>query len=307
MKIIHDSAELRTDRPSVVSIGKFDGFHLGHQKILREAAACRNEGDILVLFTFSRSPQAMITGIDGGSLMTREEQYAMAEKLGVDILVEYPFTEKTRSITAEEFLERILLRELGMKTLVAGTDCRFGYQRRGTVEFLEAHRRDRYEVRVVEKERWREEIISSTRIRQTLRDGRPEDAAAMLGYPFGYRGEVLHGRALGRELGFPTINLAIGPEKVVARRGVYASWVTIGGKTHKSISNVGIKPTISGGNAAGVETYIFDFEGDVYGETAVVGLEHFVRPEKKFSSVEELKKQVERDKETVRKYWRCST
>lgn len=303
MIVIHDPAELKYIHPSVVSIGKFDGLHLGHVKILREAKALCGKKKPLILFSFSRSPQAMISGEDGGNLLTRTEQRDRAERLGADILVEYPFDERTRRIPAEEFLERILLGELGMCDIVAGPDCSFGYQRKGSVEFLRQQSRGRYGVHVVEKERWQGEVISSTRIREALGDGRPEDAAQMLGYSYGFTGEILHGRALGRTLGFPTINLPVNPGKLAPRHGVYAVWVKVDGRTRKGIANVGVKPTISGINAAGVETYIYDFDSDVYGHTAEVRLQTFFRPEKTFPDLESLKTQVMADREAVRRYW----
>lgn len=303
MIVIHDTAQPGFSGSSVVTIGKFDGFHRGHQRILAEAKACCAAGEPLVVFTFTRSPQAMITGSRSGNLLTRAEAREAAAALGVDVLVEYPFTEETRHITAEEFLERILLKELHMHTIVAGPDCRFGYERRGNLTFLEEQRRGRYEVRRVEKEQWRGEAISSTRIRDALTVGMPEDAREMLGHPFSFHGTIVHGRALGRQMGFPTINLEVSPEKLVPRKGVYAVWVKIDGKTHIGVANVGVKPTISGVNAVGVESYIYHFREDVYGKEAEVSLAKFIRPERRFASLQELQQQVTADKEQVLQYW----
>ena len=299
---ICETTEIRLSRPSVVIIGKFDGLHRGHRKILEEARRSCPPGGQVVMFTFARMPRDEMLGKAGAGLTTREEKRRMAEAAGVDVFVEYPFTEEVRRMTAETFLRDILIRDLGMCGIVAGPDCSFGYMRQGNVRFLEEHRQESgYFLKVVPKEYYRGEAISSTRIREALKEGRMEDAEAMLGYPFGYCSEILHGRRLGRQLGFPTLNQMIPPEKVIPAFGVYAAEAELMGERFRGIANVGVKPTISGKNAAGVETHIYDFHREVSGEPVQVGLKHFVRPERRFASLEELKRQVEADLETVRR------
>ncbi|MCD8054242.1 MAG: bifunctional riboflavin kinase/FAD synthetase [Lachnospiraceae bacterium] len=307
MFYIHDTGKIRQDKPSIVTIGKFDGFHRGHQKILREAAAGKTGERQVVVFTFSRSPQMVLAGREGTSLNTRREKLALAERFGADGVVEYPFTEEVRRMSAETFLREILLDQLQACEIVAGPDCRFGYERQGDVAFLEEKARELgFSLHVVEKERYDDAVISSSRIREALARGEVEDAAAMLGYSFGYESEIVHGRRLGRTLGFPTINQEIPREKLVPALGVYAAEIFLEGQRFQGIANVGVRPTVSGGNgtaAAGMETSIFDFHEDVYGRRVRVNLRYFIRPEKRFPSLEALREQVERDKEIVREYW----
>ncbi|MCD8329175.1 MAG: bifunctional riboflavin kinase/FAD synthetase [Lachnospiraceae bacterium] len=306
MFYIHDTGKIRQDRPSIVTIGKFDGFHRGHQKILKEAAADRMGERQVVVFTFSRSPQMVLAGREGTSLNTRREKLALAERFGADGVIEYPFTEEVRHMSAERFLREILVDQLQACEIVAGPDCCFGYERQGDVAFLEAKARELgFSLHIVEKERYDGAVISSSRIRESLARGDVENAAAMLGYPFGYESEIVHGRRLGRTLGFPTINQAIPAGKLVPALGVYAAEILLDGQRFRGIANVGVKPTVSGGDgrSAGVETSIFDFHEDVYGRRVRVELKHFVRSERRFSSLEALRAQVERDKEIVREYW----
>ncbi|MCD8125488.1 MAG: riboflavin biosynthesis protein RibF [Lachnospiraceae bacterium] len=290
MFYIHDTGKIRQDKPSIVTIGKFDGFHRGHQKILREAAAAKMGERQVVVFTFSRSPQMVLAGREGTSLNTRREKLTLAERFGADGVVEYPFTEEVRRMSAETFLREILLDQLQACEIVAGPDCRFGYERQGDVAFLEEKARELgFSLHVVEKERHDGAVMCSSRIRAALS-----------------RGEVEDGRRLGRTLGFPTINQEIPREKLVPALGVYAAEIFLEGQRFQGIANVGVRPTVSGGNgtaAAGVETSIFDFHEDVYGRRVRVNLRHFIRPEKRFPSLEALREQVERDKEIVREYW----
>lgn len=304
MRYINNDQEIQQNIPSVVTVGKFDGFHRGHQKLLQRAAELRGEECQVVLFTFSRSPQMVLANKMGAGLNTHDEKMELARRFGVDLFVEYPFSDAVRHMSAEVFLEDILMRQLNVRHIVAGPDCHFGFQRRGDIDFLQRHSEaGGFSVHVVDKERYGKAPISSTRIRSVLQEGKVEEAAAMLGYPFGYRSKVIHGKQLGRKLGFPTINQMISPYKIVPAFGVYAAEVELEGKTYQGIANVGVKPTVSGCAAVGVETSIFDFDGDVYGKTVRVNLRHFVRPEKKFDSLDALRHQVEKDKRTVRSYW----
>ncbi|MCD8077002.1 MAG: riboflavin biosynthesis protein RibF [Lachnospiraceae bacterium] len=311
MFYIHETEKIRQERPSIIMIGKFDGFHRGHQKILREAVADRTGDRQVVVFTFSRSPQAVLTGRGGTSLNTRREKLALAERFGADGMIEYPFTEEVRRMSAETFLHEILLEQLRVCEIVAGPDCRFGYERQGDMAFLKEKSRELgFALRIVEKERYEGEVISSSRIRAALLRGDVEEADTMLGYSFGYEAEIVHGRRLGRKLGFPTINQEIPLGKLVPAMGVYAAEIFLEGQRFRGIANVGVKPTVSDGEEkaghriAGIETSIFDFHQDVYGKRARVELKHFIRPEKHFATLESLKGQVERDTKIVREYWK---
>lgn len=304
MLYIHDTRQIQMMKPGVVLIGKFDGLHRGHRKLITAAKQLCGPGMQMVLFTFSRSPQNVLAGRRGSDLCTRNEKLMMAEELGVDVLIEYPFTDEVRHITADEFLEDILCRQLKAAEIVAGPDCHFGFERRGNIEFLKEHEKAfGYRTHVIEKENYRFIPISSSRIREALAQGHVQEANEMLGYEFGYTAPVEHGLKLGRTLGFPTINQRIPEGKVTPEFGVYASSVIMEGKSYPAISNIGVKPTVEGLHDTGIETCILDYEGNLYDRTLKVCILMFVRPERRFSSLDSLMKQVEKDKVTVRRYF----
>ena len=304
MQYIVDTARLAQDQPSVVTIGKFDGFHRGHQALIRQAMKDRQPGEKMVVLTFSQSPQTVISGKPAASLLTRQEKILAAEALGVDVLAELPFSDELRHMPAEKFLEEILLKSLQAKEIIAGPDCRFGYERKGDRLFLERRAaEDGFRLHIVEKEQYRGKPVSSTRIRQALSQGKAEEACAMLGRPYSFHTVVSHGKQMGRQLGFPTLNQEIPPEKVLPAFGVYAVTVRWNGREYRGVANVGIKPTVTAYGAASVETHLFDFQEDLYGQMIRTELRRFIRPEMRFHSLEALKEQIGRDKETARRFW----
>lgn len=219
----------------------------------------------------------------------------MSEK-GIDELIEYPF-ELVRQMSAEEFVRKILVEKLHTASVVVGPDYHFGYQRQGNPQLLkELGAQYGFEVQILEKEKDGDRDISSTYIRQMLADGNVEKAAKLLGYSYFVKGTVQHGRALGRTIGIPTINQLPSKAKLLPRFGVYATKTQIGNRRYCGISNVGVKPTVEG-RFAGVETHLFSCTQDLYEQDAYVEFLHFLRPEQKFSDVEELKKQIQRDME----------
>ncbi|MBP5154427.1 MAG: tRNA pseudouridine(55) synthase TruB [Lachnospiraceae bacterium] len=290
--------------PSVVTIGKFDGFHLGHRAILAEMRRIAAEKGLrCIVFSFSDSPQAVMEGRTLRMLMTPAEKRRTAALMGADMLTEFPFTEKIRRITAEEFLEEILIGRLGMREIVAGPDCRFGFERRGDIGFLAGQaERLGFGVTVVPRAEAAGEPVSSSRIRELLSEGRADTAALMLGGPFSVEGPVVMGRQLGRKLGVPTINQLFPAGKLIPRRGVYAARVTIGGGSYYGMANAGVRPTLGGVRAPGLETHLFGFDREVYGETACTQLLRFLRPEKQFAREEELREQIQLDAIEVKKY-----
>ncbi len=302
MRYIHGTADFRQEKPAVVTLGKFDGFHRGHQKLLRRAAELR-EGRELLVFTFATSPQSFLSGSTGDCLTTRQEKVRMAEKLEADVLVEYPFTEQIRRMAPLDFLRRVLVERCRAQEIVVGPDCHFGYGGRGNVGLLmEMAAELGYHLTVVEKEMYRQEAVSSSRIKDCLRQGQIREANQMLGYAYGVNGPVVHGRQLGRTLGVPTINQRAPGEQLMPKSGVYAARIHIVGGTYWGVANVGRKPTIDGERPVGVETYLFDFRQDVYGQEARVEFLEFLRPEQKFGSVEQLKHQILSDEQTARAF-----
>ena len=301
MRYYNKLEDIVQNEPTVVTLGKFDGIHRGHQKLLDAVhKEAKSRGLQTALFTFDISPQTMIGISKYRVIMTNDEKRDLAQSFDIEIMIECPFTEELRNMEAEDFVEKILVGRLNAKAIVIGDDFGFGKGRKGTPEFL----RDRagkygFTVDVIEKEKDGDRDISSTYVREELVLGHIEKANELLGYEFFVKGEVVHGMHIGTGLGFPTINMIPDKEKILPPNGVYATVTDIDGESYRSITNIGTKPTVEGKNL-GVETFIYDFEGSLYGKKAYVKLLRFIRPEKKFSSVEELKKQVDRDIEAGR-------
>ncbi|MCI8275881.1 MAG: bifunctional riboflavin kinase/FAD synthetase [Lachnospiraceae bacterium] len=307
MKLITGQTELLSAglRPSAVTLGKFDGLHLGHRKLIGEVLKAKEEGLETVVFTFSIPPRAFTEREMQPILLTRREKRAHMERLGIGVLVEYPFTEAVCRMEPEDFVKQVLVRGLQVKRVVTGPDFCFGYRRRGDVELLSRLAAVYgYELTVIEKERdAKGRIISSTLVREELGLGHVEQANELLGYPYTVTGEVVHGNHLGRTFGMPTINQIPAKEKLLPPNGVYTAAIEIDGKIYRGVSNVGYKPTIEGDYPKGVETYIFDFNRDLYGKTLDVQLFHYQRREQKFASVEKLKAQLVKDARESRSFF----
>ena len=303
-----EEEEKRLKRGSVISLGKFDGLHIGHQAIIRKMLEL-GEAEKLrpILFSFTTAPEALTRGRAEKLLFTPAEKRRTALELGVRGIREVRFTEDIRNMRAIDFLKNVLIGILGMRQIVVGPDCCFGYQREGNVEFLKAYADELgYGVTVVEKVRLDGEIVSSTRIKSLLADGKLQEAQACLGRPFFYSGRVAYGARLGRSLGFPTLNLPVPAGKFLPPFGVYASRTAVDGAVCDGMSNLGIKPTVSaeGGRQPGLETHLFGEAEELYGKEIRTELLSFLREEKRFSSPEELREQLKRDEEAVRAYFR---
>lgn len=308
MEVIAQTKDFQIKEPTVVTIGKFDGRHKGHQKLLGEMLSFRKRhGYKMAVFTFAMTPAGVVSGQKQQVITTTEERRRNMEKMKLDYLVEYPFDLQVAHMQPEEFVKKILKEQMNAKIIVAGTDCAFGFQRRGNAELLEklASVYD-YEAVIIQKEQEDHRDISSTYIREELSKGNIEKANKLLGEPYSIGGVVVHGNRIGAPvLGFPTANLLPPPEKFLPQFGVYISQVKVDGKFYGGISNIGRKPTITGKNPVGVETFILKLEPemDLYGKNIEVQFLHFQRPEQKFSGLEELKEQIERDKKAAVAYF----
>ena len=296
--------ELNVDRETAVTLGKFDGMHRGHQDLLHEMKQLQARGVMAVVFTFGTSPYALLNRAKKFLLMTNREKEAYCERIGADLLVEYPFTDEVCHMQPEEFIRKVLVEGLHARYIIVGTDFGFGYQRQGNVELLKRlESKYGYETLVMEKrtdETGRE--ISSTYVREELQKGNMEKVAELLGTPYEVTGPIVHGKQLGRTFGLPTINVVPEEEKLLPPRGVYVSRVHVGGTCYGGATNIGVKPTVSDEEKVGLETFLFDFDGDLYGEVVRVELLHFIRPERKFDSVQELEAQIRHDSRTSVEY-----
>lgn len=286
---------------TVVTLGKFDGLHLGHKELIDDVL--KSIGLTKVLFTFNVNPISILSGKDFKVIYTDEERKNLLKDSGLDYMVDYPFTRETINTSADEFIEKIIHGKLGAKKLVVGTDFRFGKNRLGDVELLKRKSKNyHYELKVIEKKKMYGEIISSTRIRALIKRGDIKTANELLGRAFLFSGEIIHGNHLGHTVGMPTINIKPDESKLLPPFGVYASDTELDGVTYRGITNIGVKPTISDNNTVGVETWLFGLNKDVYGHVAKVKLLDFIRPEMKFASLEEVKMQVNIDAKRAKEF-----
>lgn len=275
---------------TAVCIGKFDGLHSGHRLLVD---SIRQYEDLKkVLFTFSFP--------DTSSIYSEEEKRYLAEELGIDAYIACPFSRELSRMSPVEFLVDILLGECGAKVISVGEDFRFGYERRGDVDFLrKCSHIYRYELNVFEKKKLFGDVVSSTRIRKELKEGKISQVNALLGRPYFIYGSVCHGNQIGRTLNMPTANQIPHKDKILPPFGVYASKVYVEGDVYTGVTNIGIKPTIPGENQAGIETYIMNFDSDIYGKEICVELYAFLRGEQKFSDLDALRMQMEDDKKNA--------
>jgi riboflavin kinase/FMN adenylyltransferase len=304
MMICFDEKEkFHISEPTAISLGKFDGVHRGHEALLAHLRQKKEEGLRAAVFTFDIPPKKLTENNNYRILSTNAEKRKILEERGVDYLLQCPFTEDVMHMEPEDFVGWIV-RELNVKSIVTGEDFHFGHNRRGDHVLLASlASKYGYELKVVEKLRYKNREISSTYIREIILKGDIETANMLLGYPFFMMGEVIYGRQLGRRIGIPTINMDLSAEKLLPPKGVYVTRVGIGGKVYRGVTNVGSKPTVNNSNKVGVETHLLDYSGDLYGSTLCIEFLHFLRPERKFPSVDALKAQMLTDIEQSVNYY----
>lgn len=307
MDYLKEFESYQSEMPSAITLGKFDGLHRGHQKLIRKICEYKEEyGVTSVVFAFNMIPFFEKQGIIRRGIMTNEERKERLETV-VDVLIEYPFDEKVSHISAEDFIEKVLVGIFHAKYIVVGTDFHFGYQKRGDVRMLAAYAKTcGYELTVVEKEMYGDREISSTYIKEELAKGNLKAVNEMLGYPYTIQGIVEYGKQLGRKLGFPTMNVHPSDEKLLPPKGVYMDNIFVDGKWYHGIGNIGVKPTVTEEKRMLVETYLFEYDGDAYGKNVRIELHAFRRPEQKFASVEEMKTQVGQDISSAKEYFKNS-
>lgn len=300
MEIIENTTEFYLEKPGAVALGKFDGIHLGHRRLLERVLEQKKRGLQAVVFTFDTSAASFFGG-ETKELSTREEKRAAFEQMGIDVLIEFPLTAATAATPPQAFVSRYLAEQMRTVYLCAGPDISFGKGGAGNYALLAAHAQDYgYQVELIDKVRVDGKEVSSTRVREAVRAGKMEAAARMLGAPYGINGRVVHGRALGRKLGMPTANLLPDRNKLLPPNGVYYSRMILDGESYRGITNVGCKPTVSEEQIMGVETYLYDFDGEIYDRDITVELLAFRRKEQTFASVEALQSQIAADVEAGR-------
>lgn len=296
MQIIERQTDFQLNMPSAVAIGKFDGIHRGHQSLLQHILEQKNHGLQAVVFTFEPSPAVLFSGVELPELTTGKEKRGIFEKLGVDVLIEFPLDFTTAAIEPEQFIERVLVGQMKTAYIAAGADLSFGKEGRGNAELLEKFAGQfGYRTEIIEKVCLEGVEISSSYVREVVKSGDMERAERLIGEAYSVCGVVAHGKKLGRRLGMPTVNLLPEKEKLLPPYGVYFSEVSVGERVYKGITNIGCKPTVNDEKQVGVETYLYDFAQDIYGREITVRLFSFHRPERKFESVDALKRQMADD------------
>ena len=295
LEIIKETKDFRIKDGTAVTIGKFDGVHMGHKKLISACMIKKQQGLKVCVFTFSPSPENFF-GADERCLTTTAEKRRVFAELGVDILVEYPFDKETADPPPEDFIRDILCGKLNARYIAAGSDLSYGIRGEGDSKLLlSLCDKFGYEADIIDKVKIDGDIVSSTLIRDAIKNSDMERACAYLGAPYQITGEIVHGNKIGRTIGMPTINQIPDEEKLLPPFGVYYSEAEIEGKVFKGITNIGVKPTVSDEHKVTVETFLYNFNQDVYGNRAGVRLLGFLRPEMKFNSIDELKAQMKKD------------
>ena len=306
MKVYTNFEEIQKIKNPILTIGAFDGVHVGHQKIIEQLnkIASEVEGES-VIFTFLKHPRMVLQPESHGIqlIQSEEEKLEKLEKLGLKHIILYPFTQEFSNITADEFLQNYLIDKLGVHTLVVGYDHQFGKNREGNFAYLKEKAKTLpFHVVEIDAQEVDAVNVSSSKIRQAILLGDMETASHYLNEPFQIRGIIAHGNKLGRTIGFPTANIKLDdPLKIIPKLGVYSVLVTLPEeRTLYGMLNIGFKPTIHEGKSISIEVNIFDFSGNIYDLRIKVELIQYIRQEKKFNSINELKEQLEQDEKLVR-------
>ena len=277
------------------ALGTFDGLHIGHTEVIRNAVKLANEnGFDPIVMLFDVHPLSVICGKTPAKLISDEKREELINGLGAKPVI-FDF-KKIADYSKEEFFRSILINELNVGAVCCGENFRFGKNAYGDTEYLKSEcEKNGILLSALPLVSVNGECVSSTKIRSLIQNGEIERANDMLCRYFSYSSEVVNGKHLGRKLGIPTINQTVDERLVRPKNGVYASFTTVNGKKYSSITNIGVRPTVENTECVNSETHILDFDGNLYGKSPEIELVSFIRDEKKFSSVSELREQIERD------------
>lgn len=293
-----------TQKYRTVVLGNFDGLHKGHQQLIRLGREIADQnGEELAVFTFYPQMQA-VQDADFCYLLPETEKLAHLRKLQVDVVETVPFAEQVARLSPEAFVQTILVEKMRARHVVVGFNYSFGYRGAGNPELLQQlGAQYGIGVTVMEPCRVHDEVVSSTAIRQYLKEGAVEKANQMLGYAYSIAGPVCHGNEIGRTIGFPTANIRVEPHILLPANGVYAALTTVDGNVYPSILNIGLRPTIEKSVGLTVEVNLLDFHADIYDKEIRTELHAFLRPEQKFSGLDGLKAQLQRDEARAREFF----
>jgi riboflavin kinase/FMN adenylyltransferase len=300
MQVHRNIDQLPPFRNAVITIGTFDGVHMGHRQVIEklkeEAHAVNGE---TVIITFHPHPRKVVSSAILGIRLinTLDEKIELLEQLGIDHLVVVPFTEVFANQPAEEYIRNFLVSRFHPHTIIIGYDHRFGRDRLGDYRLLEQRAAEySYELKEIPKHILDNISVSSTKIREDILHNRIGTASKLLGYDFFFSGEVVHGDKLGRQLGYPTANLKVlNEEKITPGNGIYAVYVQVNDEKYKGMMSIGFRPTVDGKKRV-IEVNIFDFSKEIYGKSIRVYVKKYLREEVKFESLEKLVQQIDQDK-----------
>ncbi len=305
MKIYHDFTDFIKVPNAIVTIGTFDGVHQGHRAILTDMvnAAKSIDGETVVI-TFYPHPRQVLN-IDSANLRfitTQEEKIKRLDEIGIDNLIIVNFTKEFSRVPSDVFIRDYVIEKINPAKIVIGYDHHFGNNRTGDFSLLQdLASQYNFEVQRIEAHDVENIAVSSTKIRISLQRGDVEHANMLLGYQYSYVGNVVSGNKIGREIGYRTANLDVKREyRLIEKAGVYATYADFEGKSYKSMTYIGNKPTINDGNDENIEVHIFDFDGDIYEKSLKIRFVKRIRDERKFDSLEDLKKQLEIDERQIR-------
>lgn len=305
MEVIHlEQGKIKNNPPLSVALGYFDGLHLGHQAVIKEAVLYAKEHQLKsAVLTFSTNPNVILKKLSSELLLTpHREKVRLLQGMGVDYLLILPFNKTIASIKATDFIQRYLI-DLNVRHVSTGFDFRFGQRGEGSVTLLETYLGE-FTLNVTTKQEIKDEKIGATEIKSYLAVGDIERANAMLGRPYTLTGTVISGQQKGRTIGFPTANLEAEEAFIMPKNGVYAVKVNVNDQWYNGMCNIGHNPTFNFIDQVSVEVNILHFNQDIYGQRIKIEFYHRLRDEQRFSSIQELMTQLDTDRETVRRYFK---
>lgn len=304
MKIYHNILEFKPVRNAVVTIGTFDGVHRGHQVILKDMVRKAHEigGETVVVTFYPHPRQVLCIGDNSLRLIsTQEEKIKQMDALGIDNLIVIKFTKEFSTLSSEDFIKNYIVEKIRPAMLVIGYDHHFGNNRLGDFEMLNGlGAENNFKVERVPVQDVDNVVVSSTKIRNALQVGDIRQVNSLLGHQFSYTGIVVHGMGLGRQMGYPTANLEVALEyRLIEKPGVYATFVDFDGKTLPAMTYIGRRPTVNDNRPATIESHLIGFDGDLYGKQLTLRFVDRVRDEKRFNGLDELKRQINIDEQTI--------
>lgn len=304
MKIFQNFRGFSSGKPLALSLGMFDGVHLGHQSIISELNRIAEENDFeSAVLTFWPHPRLVFNPNEDLKLLnTLEEKTALLENFGIENLFLKSFDEEFRNLTGEEFVKQILVEKLNIKHLIVGHDHVFGKNRSGDFQLLEKLAPELgFEVEQMEAVNIYNNNISSTKVRNALLEGNIKEASLMLGYNYSLTGTVVHGKKIGRTIGYPTANIEVDSLKLLPKKGAYIVEVSLGGNNYKGMLSIGTNPTVNGQKLT-TEVYILNFNEDIYGKEITVKFRDFLHEEIKFEGLEKLIERLDEDRRLTEEF-----